>query len=119
MKSLYGKSMKTITACLMLTLCLAVGFSQSRQKRSSSTPARSATAKLPDGLVQQIASDNDEVRKYLSDGEDRVKNFEARLIDVNGDGKPEYEIDNTDPASPFCFVEGNCTFWLYRKTGDG
>lgn len=110
--------MKTITACLMLILCLAMGFSQSRQKRSSSSPASSPTAKLPDGLVQQIASDNDEVRQYLNDGEDRAKNFEARLIDVNDDGKPEYEIYSTDPAGPLCFVEGNCTSWLYRKIGD-
>jgi hypothetical protein len=111
--------MRPTLYCLMISLCLSIGFSQSRKKRSSSSPARSAIAKLPDGLVQQMASDNDEVRKYLNDGEDRAKNFEARLIDVNDDRKPEYEIDNTDPASPFCFVEGNCTFWLYRKTGNG
>lgn len=111
--------MKRIIACLMLTLCLAIGFSQSRQKRSSSLPAKSETAQLPDDLVQQIATDNDEVRKYLNEEEDRAKHFEARLVDVNDDGRPEYEIDNTDPASPFCFMEGNCTFWLYRKTSDG
>lgn len=116
--------MKIITVCLILTSYLAIGLSQSRRPPS---PTRPVIAKLPDGLIQQLASDNDEVRKYLNESPDRAKNFEARLIDLNGDGKPEYQISNDAPDDPkmdfptrrFCFMEGTCTFWLYRKTSDG
>jgi hypothetical protein len=64
-------------------------------------------------------SDEANVRKYVSEGNDPAAHFNASLIDLNGDGKAEYEIGESDPSnSPFCGVSGLCAFWLYRKVGD-
>lgn len=112
--------MRDLILYLLIPLCMANGFAQSRQRQSNSVPRPKRTiTKLPEDLIEQLINDDAEVRSYVNENNDRRKSFEAELIDLNGDGKPESEIDNTDPASPFCFVEGNCTSWLYRKTDNG
>jgi hypothetical protein len=104
----------TLSGCIQ-------SFSQNNtlDKRQRPAPKTHVAAELPQKLVLQFEKDNVEIQRYVSEGNDPAKNFEARLLDLNGDRNPEYEIVTIHPDnSPFCGVSGLCTFWLYRKVGD-
>lgn len=80
-----------------------------------------ATAKLPVELVQQLVSDDENVRKYVDEGNDPSNGFEAQLLDLNQDGKPEYLIRpaGVEWTIGFCGASGRvCSFWLYRRVQD-
>src|SRR6266851_5345734 len=122
MKFFDHKNIKHASPCLALILICAGGaLGQSRAtslgtKRQTKT---GASVSLPQDLIRQFVSDDADVRKYVREGNDPAAHFNASLIDLNGDGKAEYEIGEVDPgSSPFCGVSGLCTFWLYRKVGD-
>ena len=102
----------------IVLLCSVGGSAQTRRKRPSVPPAQRPKAKLSQDLIRQFVSDNKEVSRYVNEGNDPMENFEAQLIDLNGDGKAEYEIVESHPEnSPFCGASGLCTFWLYRNVG--
>lgn len=112
-------TMKRCMLCLVvLFLCVTSGSAQSHGKQPSSPPKQRPTTNLSQDLIRQFVSDNDEVRRYVQEGNSAMENFEAGLEDLNGDGKPEYWIVTSHPdRSPFCGVSGLCAFWLYRKVG--
>lgn len=95
-------------------------------KPTISTPAQPSAPPVivPQDLLQQLVSDDEGIKDYVHEGNDTATNFEAHLLDLDGDGKPEYLIrpafgNGPKPGSTwFCGANGQvCSLWLYRKLG--
>lgn len=109
--------MRSFAQWLLILLCAVSSLGQTQPQRTSSVE-QSKSHGLPKELIAQLLNDDIDVRKFVREGNDPAKHFDAIMIDLNDDGQPEYEITESNPASsPFCGVSGLCTFWLYRKVG--
>jgi hypothetical protein len=96
------------------------GGGQSTKKpatKRTAVPKKNSDVKLPGDLILQMARDDEGVKSSLQEqGGNTVrfaaKNFEAKLLDLNNDGKPEWFIHGSSPD--FC---GNrtCAGWIYRE----
>jgi hypothetical protein len=63
-----------------------------------------------DGFVDELTFYNLEIF-------DCSKNFRVEKIDLNDDTKPEFVVQGLNKY--LCTITGNCSFWIYQKTGNG
>jgi len=94
------------------------GSGQSHKKGPNLAQAKSTNVKLPEELIHQMARDDNEIKSCQQEqGGNTTKvaeNFSARLLDLNGDRKPEWIIDGIPGPCSLC---GNheCGGFIYRE----
>lgn len=111
--------MTRIVLCLtLISLAAAGGVAQSRRKQPTSRLSQPTNIEVPKELLQQMMRDDTEVRSFVNQAlvtNESGGKFTADLVDLNGDGKPEYII------SPPNLMMGNSSgpAWVYRRTAKG
>jgi hypothetical protein len=77
--------------------------------------------KLASAILRQLKGDRtlDDDLKDLTKAQlhELVENTRIELVDLNGDGRPEY-IAQANGLGP-CGGTGNCLFWIFRSTPTG
>lgn len=98
---------KLFALCLFLIwLCVVDVTPQSRRR---------ATPKVRQEIVQQMVRDG-QLESSCVQAEGALKVVSVNPIDLNRDGKPEYEIYGQGCA---CNGMRRCNQWLYRQTAGG
>ncbi|MGA9995446.1 MAG: hypothetical protein WBP93_08535 [Pyrinomonadaceae bacterium] len=100
--------LKQFTLCLMLMLLCIMGVvSQSR---------RQITTKVQQDIVQQMVRDGQIQSTCVQEEGGESKVVDIGTVNLNRDGKPEYEIYGHGCA---CNGGRRCDQWLYRQTASG
>jgi hypothetical protein len=100
--------LKRFTMCLIATLLCSVDVMPQSRRR--------ITAKVQQGIVQQMVRDGQIKSSCVTEEGGASKVVDIRTVDLNRDGKPEYEVYGRGCA---CNGTRRCDQWLYRQTANG
>ena len=103
---------KVFTALAAVLVCFNYAYAQTRGR---------ASAAREKGELFKLVKQDEEVAGFLADDPGQAgelpDSVSVRKIDLNGDGRPEYEVVLENGF--MCGALGNCPHWIYRKAGGG
>ena len=98
---------------------VAIGCAVSVESTSAegTASAQDTAQTVAKAVLQEMVRDGSlagDCAKSSRDGEEVVS---ATLIDLNGDGQPEYEVSGNPGCA--CLGARRCAKWVYQRTPDG